>query len=134
MFDESKHPRDERGRFTDGAPTRRYAQNMSYAEIIREDRERERELVKISLGFFAEKALESQTPREIRKGVRALNKRIVEHEKKIQNPSAVYSDWETTPEKQKISKLNHWKNELKIFKINVENRIKRLKELEESEE
>lgn len=38
MFDESKHPRDERGRFTDGT-SRRYAQNMSYAEIMRDDRE-----------------------------------------------------------------------------------------------
>ena len=41
MFDESKHPRDDRGRFTEGT-SRRYAQNMRYGDIVREDREKEK--------------------------------------------------------------------------------------------
>ena len=50
MFDESKHPRDDRGRFTDGAP-RHYTQNMSYAEILRQ----EREAARLSLDYFGSK-------------------------------------------------------------------------------
>ena len=41
MFDESKHPRDENGRFTDGSGTgKTYRQNTSYADILAEDRKK----------------------------------------------------------------------------------------------
>lgn len=39
MFDEDKHPRDDAGRFTDGSKT--YRQNISYSEILAEDKREE---------------------------------------------------------------------------------------------
>ena len=37
-FDESKHPRDEDGKFTDGNGGKHYRQNASYGEILAQDR------------------------------------------------------------------------------------------------
>lgn len=46
--------------------------------------------MKFDLQLFAEKNLENQTPAQLRKGIRAFQKRIEEHLAKINNPSASY--------------------------------------------
>ena len=47
---------------------------------------------RISLNFFAEKGLDNQTPREIKRGIRSLEKRIEEHEHKIANPHIYWKE------------------------------------------
>lgn len=44
-FDESKHPRDEDGRFTDGSGGKSYRQNTRYEEILADDKRREAERI-----------------------------------------------------------------------------------------
>ena len=130
MFDESKHPRDERGRFTNGS-SRHYAQNMSYAEIMRADRERERQLVKIPLGFFAEKGLEIQGPNQLRKGIKKKQIKIEEHIWKINNPEKVYPNWGTFSEERKQREINHWKQEISTHLEEIAERETLIKEKEE---
>ena len=148
MFDESKHPRDAKGRFTDGkrsdsnSSTYKAALNAAgydttdmsdeWAEHLAKDIGADKR-IHIPLDFFAEKGLEKQSARELRKGIRHLKKEIERHKVKILNPDRIYSNWTSVPEHIKQGYIEHWKKETKTFEESIDNRIKRLKELGESE-
>ncbi len=71
MFDESKHPRAEDGRFTDGSGGgKTYRQNTSYAEILAEDNKKAsaNKIVKVDMNTQIQKQLnEAQSPKERQK-------------------------------------------------------------------
>lgn len=131
-FKESEHPRDKDGKFTDKG-----AEYKSRIKRLRENFERrkqrktksrvgrlieKRKVRKIGLQFFAEEALKTQTIREIRKGIRTLDKRIAEHQEKIANPQNTFTEWETFTEERKHKEINHWKNEIISFREAIKNR------------
>ena len=122
---------DELGRFTskDGT-SRHYAQNMSYGEIIKADREREKSRVKISLCFFAEKGLENQGPNQLRKGIKKKQEKIALHQWKIENPEKVYPEWESFSEMRRQRETNHWKQEIETHKKEILDREALIKEKE----
>jgi len=78
-------------------------------------------------------ALENQTPNQLRKGIRVFQKRIAEHQYKIENPWTVYSDWFLTPERQS-GRIGHWQKEIENFRESIQNRIDELRKRGESYE
>ena len=78
-----------------------------------------------NLQLFAEKNLKNQTSNQLRKGIRAFQKRIEEHLAKINNPSASYPDFYNEPDKQ-AGRIAHWLHEIKNFNESIQNRIDEL--------
>lgn len=78
------------------------------------------------LQWFAEKNLQNQTPNQLRKGIRSFEKRIMEHQKKIENPWEIYVDWFSEPDRQ-AGRLGHWQKEIEDFEESIQNRIDELK-------
>lgn len=81
--------------------------------------------MKFNLQLFAEDALDKQTPNQLRKGIRSLNKRIEEHLVKIANPEKIYSDWDAEKDRQ-AGRLGHWQHEIKKFAESIQHRIDEL--------
>ena len=77
------------------------------------------------LQLFAEKNLQNQSSNQLRKGIKSFQKRIEEHLAKINNPSAIYSDWYDEPEMQE-GKIGHWLHEIKNFEESIKNRVEEL--------
>lgn len=77
------------------------------------------------LQCFAERNLSNQTPNQLRKGIRAFQKRIDEHQAKISEPWKSYSDWFSEPDKQQ-GRIEHWRKEIENFKESIKNRIDEL--------
>ena len=53
--------------------------------------------------------------KELRKGIRSLQRRIEEHRDKIANPQNYYSEWHTYPKFRQRNQLSDWKKEIKNF-------------------
>jgi len=66
--------------------------------------------VRIPLNFFSEGGIKSESEVQLRKGIRSLEKRIAEHEEKIEKQPNSYN-------------AGHWKQEIKTFKENIKNRL-----------
>ena len=81
--------------------------------------------MKFDLQSFAEKNLENQTSNQLRKGIRAFQKRIEEHLIKINNPSASYPTFYDEPDKQ-AGRIGHWLHEIKNFNESIQNRVDEL--------
>ena len=117
-FKESEHPRDKDGKFANKGAIRK--------EVIQRLREnhtaRKQQNLKLNLQFFSEEALKNQTNREIKKGIRTLNKRIAEHQEKIANPWKLFPEWQTFSDDHKQKQLNHWKSEINSFLEAIKNR------------
>ena len=86
---------------------------------------------RIGLDYFSEKSLDRQSSRELKKGIRKLERRISEHQHKIENPEQYWKEWHSFDEKRKQNELNHWKSEIRKFKIGITYRTDKLKELED---
>ena len=95
-WDESKHPRDKQGRFTDIQKIK----NISSSELRMLLAQNNENFVKIGLNFFNEKAIENQSDNNIIKGIKTLQKRISEHREKIAHPERL-SMWNTYSEAKK---------------------------------
>ena len=78
------------------------------------------------LQFFAEDALEHQTPNQLRKGIRSLKKRLALHLAKIDNPVKYCVDWNSYDEGQREGLLWHWQHEIRNFERSIQNRIDEL--------
>lgn len=121
-FKESEHPRDKDGKFTIKGNGQGWTKEKK-DRLLKALRQFERKTkLKISLQFFAEEAIKTQTNREIKKGIRNLNKRIAEHQEKIANPQKWYTQWETFTDTRKQNEINHWKNEIDTFREAIKNR------------
>lgn len=83
--------------------------------------------MKFDLQLFAEQNLKNQTPAQLRKGIRAFQKRTEEHLAKINNQSASYPDFYDEPDKQD-GRIAHWLHEIKNFNESIQNRVEELKQ------
>ena len=81
--------------------------------------------MKFDLQFFAEK-LENQTPAQLRKGIRSLNKDLELHLKKIENPAIYCNNWNSKDERGKNGLIKHWRHEVKTFAESIQNRVEEL--------
>ena len=120
VFDESKHPRDNFGRFTEKGNGRKSKRKQAL-DILR------KRLVKIDLQFFTEKEILKQTSKEIISGIETLKKRIKEHEYKIAHPWEFYKDWFQVPEIVQKGRLLTWQKEIANHTNGIKARIEELK-------
>ena len=94
----------------------------------------ERKLVKIDLQFFTEK--ETDLPRQetgsLKRSIRKLRRRILEHEEKIAHPEEHCTDWSELSEARKKKRLEYWETEIKEFGKSIQRRIDELKKRGES--
>ena len=115
-WDESKHPRDELGRFTDSG-------NNKYFRVTPR-----KPLARISLMFFSEKGLREKRPIELKRGIRSIRRRLLEHLNKIQNPELYCKNWQDfSPERQRGT-LEFWQKEIDDKQRAILERIEILKE------
>ena len=82
--------------------------------------------MKFDLQLFTEKNLENQTPNQLRKGIRSLNKDLELHLKKIETPENYCSDWNLKDEREKNGLIKHWLHEIKNFTESIQNRVEEL--------
>ena len=82
--------------------------------------------MKFDLQLFTEKNLENQTPNQLRKGIRSLNKDLELHLNKIENPENYCSDWNSKDEREKSGLIKHWLHEIKNFTESIQNRVEEL--------
>lgn len=83
--------------------------------------------MKFDLQSFGEEAILNQTPNQLRKGIRSLNKEIELHLAKINNPEKFCKDWNLRDERAKKGLIRHWKKEIEDTKEAIQNRIEELK-------
>lgn len=81
----------------------------------------------LDIQFFAENDLQNQSVTSLKKGIRHFEKRITEHEAKIENPEAFYPTWNDYSDRAKEGFKKHWKKEIENFKESIENRYEELK-------
>ena len=129
MFKESEHPRDKDGKFIKGAGSSSDRESEEIAKEIFPHLTKDRNLVKIDLQFFTEK--ESDLPKQetvsIKRSIRRLKRRILEHREKIANPEAYSLDWDRLSEERKQRRLEYWENEIQEFEKSIQRRIDELK-------
>ena len=77
------------------------------------------------LQLFSERNLSNQTPNQLRKGIRSLQKKLDLHLAKINEPWKSYSDWFSEPDKQR-GRIEHWQHEIRNFEESIQNRIDEL--------
>ena len=110
-WDESKHPRDSIGRFSS---------------------KRSEKSIYIPLNFFAERGLAHLTPLQLRKGIRAIKRKIKLHYNKIANPALYCENWPVMTQNEKDGLIEYWRKDIAGKEQQVRDRIDRLKELGEN--
>ena len=95
--------------------------------VSKRDADEPGKLLRISLQFFAEKDLSLQSPSNLRKGIRQLEKKIQEHENNLADPKIKWKDWDSFSEERKAGELRHWQKEIENFKESINNRYDELK-------
>ena len=65
-----------------------------------------------------------QTNTSLRKGIRKLKKRVIEHESKIKNLELFYPDFYSLDVREQEGQKKHWRKEIVNFKRNIEIRKK----------
>ena len=114
MFDESKHPRDKDGKFTDGNSFGGSDNGDKLLKAVNEYNAKEKG------------ALNETGVRKIEKGIEKHKKRIKEHEEKIKNPKSFYPDWDTYSEIKKKGAIDFWEKEIEVYKKEIIKKHKRI--------
>ncbi len=83
--------------------------------------------MKFNLQLFAEDALKHQTPNQLRKGIRSLQKKINLHLEKIKHPADHCDDWHLKDETAQAGLIRHWQKEIEDAEESIQNRIDELK-------
>lgn len=79
-----------------------------------------RRLYSLRNGEKIAKEFQKRTPGQLIKTVQSLERRIVEHQAKIQNPHLAWGDeWDTMPIKRKDREIEHWQDEIETFTIQI---------------
>jgi hypothetical protein len=118
-FDESKHPRDAKGRFAKKSGRRQLVEN-AYRNV-------KKKRFKINLQFFTEKAILTQTNQQIIDGIESLKKAKEYHEYKMAHPWEFYKDWYQVPEIVQKGRLFTWQKEIRNHTNGINDRIAELK-------
>lgn len=87
----------------------------------------DRKPLKINMQFFAEKDIENQESNSLKRAMRKYQKRIEEHNDKINNPEKYIPDWNNYDERKRQGLKKHWQKEISNFEESIENRIRELK-------
>ena len=89
---------------------------------------------KISIQFFAEKDIANQDSNSLKRAMRKFEKRIVEHERKIETPEDFIDGWaELDPRKQQ-GLIKHWRKEIRNFRTSIDDRKSELEKRGEADE
>lgn len=116
-WDESKHKRDALGRFA--------CQNAVIPEMEKgglfdgagsEDVERK---PFINIQLFGNKGLEKQGVNQLRKSIKKMKIRLLEHKEKIKRSNELYQEWETLSDTHKNNVIKRWKREIVELNKNI---------------
>lgn len=83
---------------------------------------------KISMQFFAESDMKKQESGSLKRAIRKYQKRIAEHQQKINEPQKYVPDWDTKSEQAQNGLKRHWQKEIRNFQTSIDDRIAELKE------
>lgn len=83
--------------------------------------------IELKLQLFAEN-LDNKTSQELSKGIKSLERRIREHERKISDPQKYMNNWEGACEQEKNGTVKYWEKEIKRYQKQIDARIEKLKE------
>ena len=106
---------------------RRYYKRDELGRFAKEEKQK---FVRIPLTFFSEKDLLNQGINQLKKGIDSKQRKIEIHLQKIANPEKTYPEWETFSKARKQRELHHWEKEIETHKIEIQQRLDRIKELE----
>ena len=128
MFKESEHPRDKDGKFTDGSSGNEKKSAEEIAKEIFPHLTKKKKLFRISLQFFADKEsdLQNQETGSIRRSMRKLDRRILEHREKIAHPEIHSDDWDALSDECQKKRLEYWENEISELQKSIQRRIEEL--------
>ena len=152
QWDESKHKRDDDGKFTEQNSQKAYQEEVAkailkdkgissdhmqgnqmierYNELIcktgRYDRQSGKKvhITKMHIQLFAAK-LSDDSEKELCKSRRSYKKVIDIHKEKISNPKKYIENWEQKTQQEQNGLINYWKKEI----IEAERRLKEIKEI-----
>lgn len=134
-FDESKHQRDDGGKFTDGngGEAKRIfdeaqrlgidTKGIDNLDVIKAKVEEKKRLqsdgesgkIKQRNGFINLRLfgrIKDQTPKELAKTIKSEQKRIAEHKEKIQNPEKYSPNWDNEDIKAREGRIKYWQKEI----------------------
>lgn len=123
-WNESEHPRDDDGKFTDGTGggrTQWITSKRDFSNVQADEKDlkydSENGKIKQNKGFiniqlFAPR-LEEQSPQELEKTIKSHEKIMEIHKDKIKNPEKYCSDWESIDQRKKDGCIEYWEKEIK---------------------
>lgn len=130
-WNESEHPRDDDGKFTDGTgggKTQWITSKRDFSNVQADEKDlqydSENGKIKqnkgfINIQFFGR--IKDQTPRQLKKTICSLDKRIQEHKEKIENPKLAYKEeWDTFSDARKNRLYNTGNKRLKPLRNSVQ--------------
>lgn len=79
-----------------------------------------RGMLDIGFQFFANKSIQKQSSRSLKKSIASWNDRISEHEEKLKNPEKHDGGWEEKDDREKAGLLKHWEKEIRNFRENID--------------
>lgn len=91
-------------------------------------------LLKINLSFFSESDIKNQNSTSLKKAIRKYEKRIKEHQQKIDTPEKFVEDWDNIDERRQKGLIKHWEKEITNFNNSIDARTKELKERGDTDE
>lgn len=83
--------------------------------------------IKMNLQYFAEKDIKSQASGSLKRAIRKYEKRIKEHENKINYPEEYISGWDEMHPRRQEGLKKHWNKEIRNFNQSIQDRIDELK-------
>lgn len=84
--------------------------------------------LKMDLQLFAESDIKNQESGSLKRAIRKYQKRIKEHENKLENPALYCSDWNDKMTCEQEGLKRHWKKEIRNFNQAIEDRVNELME------
>lgn len=81
----------------------------------------------MNLQLFAETDIERQESRSLKRAMRKYERRIAEHQKKIDNPQDYCPNWQEMTAEQQSGLKRHWQKEIRTFNENIQTRVEELR-------
>lgn len=89
---------------------------------------------KMNIQFFAEKDIARQESNSLKRSMRKFEKRIVEHERKIETPEDFIDGWAELDPRKRQGLIKHWRKEIRNFQTSIDDRKSELKKRGEADE
>lgn len=121
-WNESEHPRDDDGKFTDetgGGKTQWITSKRDFSNVQANENDlqydSENGKIKQNKGFINIQlfgGIKDQTPKELVKTIKSEQKKIVEHKEKIQNPEKYSPNWDNEDLRAREGRIKYWQKEI----------------------